>query len=97
MRVCVCPFQDGSLQAQSNLSFLSLLREPCEELAQLNPREVAPKLAHVLNLIRLIWVNSVHYNTRARLTSLFRKVGYPPAAGAASQRIIVWASWHGGS
>ncbi|XP_067117224.1 dynein axonemal heavy chain 2-like [Osmerus mordax] len=66
--------QDGSLQAQSNLSFLSLLREPCEEMAQLKPREVAPKLAHVLNLIRLIWVNSDHYNTRERLTSLFRKM-----------------------
>ncbi|XP_045081518.1 dynein axonemal heavy chain 2 isoform X2 [Coregonus clupeaformis] len=66
--------QDGSLQAQSNLSFLSLLREPCEEMAQLKPREVAPKLAHVLNLIRLIWVNSVYYNTRERLTALFRKM-----------------------
>ncbi|KAM9407837.1 LOW QUALITY PROTEIN: dynein axonemal heavy chain 2 [Salvelinus alpinus] len=66
--------QDGSLQAQSNLSFLSLLREPCEEMAQLKPREVVPKLAHILNLIRLIWVNSVYYNTRERLTALFRKM-----------------------
>ncbi|CAB1351566.1 unnamed protein product, partial [Coregonus sp. 'balchen'] len=47
--------------------------QPCEEMAQLKPREVAPKLAHVLNLIRLIWVNSVYYNTRERLTALFRK------------------------
>ncbi|CDQ91112.1 unnamed protein product [Oncorhynchus mykiss] len=69
--------QDGSLQAQSNLSFLSLLREPCEEMAQLKPREVVPKLAHILNLIRLIWVNSVYYNTRERLTALFRKVEKP--------------------
>ncbi|KAI4898373.1 hypothetical protein NFI96_012388, partial [Prochilodus magdalenae] len=66
--------QDGSLQAQSNLSFLSLLREPCEELARLKPREVASKLAHLLNLIRVIWVNSAYYNTRERLTALFRKM-----------------------
>lgn len=43
-------------------------------MAQLKPREVVPKLAHILNLIRLIWVNSVYYNTRERLTALFRKV-----------------------
>ncbi|KAM6949562.1 LOW QUALITY PROTEIN: dynein axonemal heavy chain 2 [Aplochiton taeniatus] len=66
--------QDGSMQAQSNLSFLSLLKEPCEELAQLKPKEVASKLTHILSLIRLIWVNSVYYNTRGRLTSLFRKM-----------------------
>ncbi|XP_035375794.1 dynein heavy chain 2, axonemal [Electrophorus electricus] len=66
--------QDGSLQAQSNLSFLLLLKEPCEELAQLKPPQVTPKLAHILNLIRIIWVNSVYYNTRERLTSLFRKM-----------------------
>ncbi|XP_063042411.1 dynein axonemal heavy chain 2 [Engraulis encrasicolus] len=66
--------QDGSMQAQSNLSFLSLLREPCEELAQLKPDQVAPKLAHILNLIRIIWVNSIYYNTRERLTALLRKM-----------------------
>ncbi|XP_049338447.1 dynein axonemal heavy chain 2 [Astyanax mexicanus] len=66
--------QDGTQQAQSNLSFLSLLREPCEELALLKPREVEPKLAHIINVIRVIWVNSVYYNTRERLTTLFRKM-----------------------
>ncbi|KAM4612372.1 dynein axonemal heavy chain 2 [Polymixia lowei] len=66
--------QDGSLQAQSNLSFLSLLQEPCEELAQLQPSQVAPKLKHIINLISIIWVNSPHYNTRERITSLFCKM-----------------------
>ncbi|XP_072544049.1 dynein axonemal heavy chain 2 [Salminus brasiliensis] len=66
--------QDGTQQAQSNLSFLSLLWESCEELARLKPREVEPKLAHIVNLIRGIWVNSVFYNTRERLTTLFRKM-----------------------
>ncbi|XP_016405226.1 dynein heavy chain 2, axonemal-like, partial [Sinocyclocheilus rhinocerous] len=65
--------QDSTLQAQSNVSFLSLLKEPCEELAQLKPREIAPKLAHILNLIRVIWVNSSYYNTRDRITALLCK------------------------
>ncbi|KAL0970220.1 hypothetical protein UPYG_G00238880 [Umbra pygmaea] len=66
--------QDGSVQAQSNLSFLSLLTRPCEEMAHLNPSQVAPKLAHILKLIRIIWVNSVYYNTCESLTALFRKI-----------------------
>ncbi|KAI2662836.1 Dynein axonemal heavy chain 2 [Labeo rohita] len=66
--------QDSTLQAQSNVSFLSLLKEPCEELAQLKPREIAPKLAHILNLIRVIWVNSSYYNARDRITPLLCKI-----------------------
>ncbi|XP_076026906.1 dynein axonemal heavy chain 2 [Genypterus blacodes] len=66
--------EDGSLQAQSNLSFLSMLKEPCEELAQLPPSQVAPKLRHIISLIRIIWVNSPYYNSRERITALFHKM-----------------------
>ncbi|KAM8972622.1 dynein axonemal heavy chain 2 [Pelodytes ibericus] len=65
--------QDGSLQAQSNLTFLSLLKVPFEELTVLSVKDMPAKFPHLLNLIRLIWVNSPYYNTRERLTSLFRK------------------------
>uniref|UniRef100_A0A8C4Z8H0 Dynein, axonemal, heavy chain 2 n=1 Tax=Gadus morhua TaxID=8049 RepID=A0A8C4Z8H0_GADMO len=65
---------DGSQQAESNLRFLSLLKQPCEELVQLQPSQVAPKLQHITDLIRIIWDNSPHYNTRDRLTALFHKV-----------------------
>ncbi|MCI4377271.1 hypothetical protein PGIGA_G00201730 [Pangasianodon gigas] len=75
--------QDGFLQAQSNLSFLCLLREPCEELAQLKPRQIAHKLGHILNLIRFIWVNSPHYNIPARITVLLIKM---------NNEIIQWCS-----
>ncbi|XP_074478915.1 dynein axonemal heavy chain 2 [Sebastes fasciatus] len=68
--------QDCSLQAQSNLSFLSILKEPCEELAELKPSQVAPKLRHIVSLIRIIWVNSPHYNTSGRVIGLFRKLSY---------------------
>lgn len=66
--------QNCSLEAQSNLSFLSILNEPCEELAQLKPSQVAPKLQHIIYLIRVIWVNSEYYNTNERITGLFHKV-----------------------
>ncbi|XP_063305793.1 dynein axonemal heavy chain 2 [Pelobates fuscus] len=65
--------QDGSLQAQSNLRFLSLLKAPFEELTSLSLKDIPGKFPHLLNLIRIIWVNSPYYNTQERLTSLFRK------------------------
>ncbi|XP_034845406.1 dynein heavy chain 2, axonemal [Mirounga leonina] len=66
--------QDGSRQAQSNLTFLSILKEPYQELAYMRPKDISSKLPKLISLIRIIWVNSPHYNTRERLTSLFRKV-----------------------
>ncbi|XP_006151956.1 dynein heavy chain 2, axonemal [Tupaia chinensis] len=66
--------QDGSRQAQSNLTFLSILKEPYQELAFMRPKDISSKLPKLISLIRIIWVNSPHYNTRERLTSLFRKM-----------------------
>ncbi|XP_033636218.1 dynein heavy chain 2, axonemal-like isoform X2 [Asterias rubens] len=66
--------QDGSEQAQSNLKFLSTLKEPCEELSKAKPVDIPPMLTKIINLIRMIWVNSKHYKSRERLTGLFRKV-----------------------
>ncbi|XP_031567025.1 dynein heavy chain 2, axonemal-like, partial [Actinia tenebrosa] len=66
--------QNGSAQAQSNLKFLSILKAPCEDLAQAQPKDIPPMLPKILNSIRVIWVNSEHYNTAERLTGLLRKV-----------------------
>ncbi|XP_058531818.1 dynein axonemal heavy chain 2 isoform X3 [Ochotona princeps] len=66
--------QDGSRQAQSNLTFLSILKEPYQELAYMRPKDISSKLPKLISLIRIIWVNSPHFNTRERLTSLFRKM-----------------------
>ncbi|XP_074081620.1 dynein axonemal heavy chain 2 isoform X1 [Macrotis lagotis] len=66
--------QDGSQQAQSNLTFLSILKEPYQELAVLQPKDIPNKFPLLLSLIRIIWVNSPFYNSRERLTSLFRKM-----------------------
>ncbi|XP_061138372.1 dynein axonemal heavy chain 2 [Syngnathus typhle] len=68
--------QDLSMEAQSNLNFLSLLAGPCEELRTLNISEVGPKLQHIIYVIRIIWNNSTHYNTKERITGLFLKMSY---------------------
>ncbi|XP_043393066.1 dynein axonemal heavy chain 2 isoform X2 [Chelonia mydas] len=66
--------QDGSEQAQSNLRFLSILKEPFQELSTLRPKDIPDKLPHLISLVRIIWVNSPYYNTRERITALFRKM-----------------------
>lgn len=74
LTLCLCSAQDCSLQAQSNLTFLSILKEPCEELEQLKPSQIASKFKHIVSLIRIIWINSPHYNTSERIVNLFRQV-----------------------
>ncbi|XP_061620043.1 LOW QUALITY PROTEIN: dynein axonemal heavy chain 2 [Phyllopteryx taeniolatus] len=68
--------QDSSVEAQSNLNFLSLLAGPCQELRNVQISELTPKLHHILYVIRIIWTNSTHYNTNERITGLFLKMSY---------------------
>lgn len=71
--VCLSLTQEGSHQAQSNLKFLMVLKEPCQELSEAQPKDIPPLLPKIVNLIRMIWVNSEFYNTRERLTGILRK------------------------
>ncbi|XP_068785621.1 dynein axonemal heavy chain 2, partial [Struthio camelus] len=64
----------GSDEARSNLRFLSVLEGPLRELAGLPPAAVPARLPRLLSLARVVWVNSPHYNTRERVTALFRKM-----------------------
>lgn len=66
--------QDGSKQAENNLQFLSVLKDPSHELADAKPSEIPKMLPRIINIIRIIWINSEFYNTRERLTAMFRKV-----------------------
>uniref|UniRef100_A0A8D0HGT5 Dynein axonemal heavy chain 2 n=1 Tax=Sphenodon punctatus TaxID=8508 RepID=A0A8D0HGT5_SPHPU len=66
--------QEGSEQAQSNLRFLSILKMPFQELATLRPKDIPEKLPHLISLVRILWVNSPYYNSREKITALFRKV-----------------------
>lgn len=70
----MCVLQDHSTQAAVNVKFLSLLKEPCEELEQLKPSEVAPKMKRIINLIYTIWANNQHYSSDERISDLFLMV-----------------------
>ena len=72
--VYLCIMQEGSRQAESNLKFLHVLKAPCADLADAKPADIPNMLPKILNLIRMIWVNSEFYKTRERLTGLLRKV-----------------------
>lgn len=66
--------QDHSQKAAVNVKFLSLLKEPCEELGRLRPSEVAPKMKRIIHLIYTIWANNQHYGSAERTGDLFLMV-----------------------
>eukprot|EP00163_Fabomonas_tropica_P002875 TRINITY_DN1232_c0_g1_i1.p1 TRINITY_DN1232_c0_g1~~TRINITY_DN1232_c0_g1_i1.p1 ORF type:complete len:4516 (+),score=1594.38 TRINITY_DN1232_c0_g1_i1:127-13674(+) len=66
--------QQGSMEAQDNLKFLSTLSQPCEELAEAEPKKIPKILPTILNCVRMIWGISRFYNTTERLSGLLRKV-----------------------
>lgn len=70
----VCVVQESSQQAELNVKFLKILKTPCEELEKLKPSEVAPKLKHIISLIRIIWDNNPQYSSRERIVDLFHMV-----------------------
>jgi dynein heavy chain, axonemal len=45
--------QEGTLQAQDNLKFLSTLTEPCQILANAEPKDIPAILPKLLNCIRM--------------------------------------------
>lgn len=59
------------------MKFLSLLKEPCEELERLRLSEVAPKMKRIINLIYTIWRNNQHYSSDDRISDLFLMVPAP--------------------
>lgn len=66
--------QDGSKQAENNLQFLSILKNPCHDLADTKPVDIPKALPRIINIIRVIWTNSEYYNTPERLNAMFRKL-----------------------
>ena len=51
------------------------LKEPCIELSDAKPSEIPALLPRILNIVRMIWVNSEFYKSREQLTGLLKKVG----------------------
>lgn len=60
-------------EAISNINYLQVYEKPCNELAEIKcPSDIPPKIPHILNLFRFIWMNSPYYNTNERIISLCR-------------------------
>ena len=66
--------QDSHAKAKNCLLFLSTLSGPCTELANAEPKDIPALLPRLLNTVRVIWMNSEHYQSRDRLTALLGKV-----------------------
>lgn len=63
------------VEAKSNIEYLQVLKEPCEELATVKSPEIIPThLSEIMHLIRFIWLNSPYYNTVERITNLCRSL-----------------------
>lgn len=57
--------QEGMREAKSNIEFLKILREPCEELDEsTSPTDIPVIIPTLLQTVRIIWVNSPYFNTR---------------------------------
>lgn len=64
---------ENMVEAKSNIEFLQILNNPCEDLNEVNsPKEIPDKLPLILNLIRVIWTNSPYYKTKEKITGLCR-------------------------
>ena len=68
-------------QAQSNLKYLSVMKDLSFELSTAKPDRVNEVLPRMLNLIRIIWMNSEHYNSRTAITGLILRVRSLTSAG----------------
>ncbi|XP_071580099.1 dynein axonemal heavy chain 2 [Temnothorax nylanderi] len=64
--------EHGTIEAKSNIEFLSILKDTCAELKTCTtPASVAQYLPKMMHLFRTIWLNSPYYNTRERISNLF--------------------------
>jgi dynein heavy chain len=51
-------------EAKSNIEFLQILKEPCDELETTSPADMPKIIPTLLQAVRIIWVNSPYFNTR---------------------------------
>lgn len=64
--------EHGTVEAKSNIEFLSILEDTSAELKTCTtPACVAQYLPKMMHLFRTIWLNSPYYNTRERISNLF--------------------------
>ena len=65
--------KEGMAQAESNFKFLSTLKDSIGALAKAELRDMPALYPHILDLVRIIWVNSPYFNTRDSITGLLQR------------------------
>ncbi|EDQ90997.1 uncharacterized protein MONBRDRAFT_20211 [Monosiga brevicollis MX1] len=65
---------EGMSVSESNFKFLSVLADPCTRLNTLGLNAIPERLPELVDLVRMIWLHSQHYNSREQITSLFQKL-----------------------
>jgi dynein heavy chain len=52
-------------EAKSNIDFLQILKDPCDELDKtVSPADIPKIIPTLLQNVIVIWINSPYYNTR---------------------------------
>ncbi|KAG8188595.1 hypothetical protein JTE90_005951 [Oedothorax gibbosus] len=60
--------------ALDNVKFLSILRQPCEEIEKASLPDIPKHLTLLLDLVRIIWNNSSYYKQQNEISNLLNKV-----------------------
>lgn len=65
--------KDKIAEAKSNIEYLQVIKQPCAILECVDdPDEMAKYVPQIMNLFRFIWMESPFYNSRTRITNLFK-------------------------
>ncbi|XP_045494772.1 dynein axonemal heavy chain 2 [Colias croceus] len=60
-------------EATSNIEFLQVIKQPCAILECVeDPDEICNHIPQIINLFRVIWMESPYYNSETRITNLFK-------------------------
>ncbi len=62
--------EQEAMIAEENLKYLTILEEPCQQLANCSIRDIPLLYPKLLRCIRMIWKLSPFYNTADKITSL---------------------------
>lgn len=64
--------QQEAVAAESNVTYLTCLEAPCQQLSKAKPPEIPALLPQILDCIRMVWSLSQFYNTPEPICSLLR-------------------------
>lgn len=66
---------DAANEAKTNIEYLQILKRPCEDMSrEKDPISMTEHIPKLLNIFRVIWLNSPYYNTKDKITLLCRNL-----------------------